>query len=202
MKIISIIAFLALLIMPCIAEELGAGNANFDLGDGYEASFVLPDIGKPYDVEISSPSINEFMKQTTYGFSVSSDGNELATVSMYVYQSPQLNPVPKASTEPENAASKSMGMGSRIKIPKTISGAQGYVGYDLPMGATGTDTSNAMTGFFRCFPGARKVSDALGDSLESSVEVSGETGGFPSSAQSLQVFNSLVDSIKITGPGI
>ncbi len=27
-------------------EELKAGNANFDLGDGYKASFVLPDIGK------------------------------------------------------------------------------------------------------------------------------------------------------------
>ncbi len=32
-------------------EELKAGNANFDLGDGYKASFVLPDIGKPYVVE-------------------------------------------------------------------------------------------------------------------------------------------------------
>ncbi|MCX6013474.1 MAG: hypothetical protein NTV30_08740 [Chloroflexi bacterium] len=32
-------------------EELKAGNANFDLGDGYKVSFVLPDIGKSYMIE-------------------------------------------------------------------------------------------------------------------------------------------------------
>jgi hypothetical protein len=70
------------------------------------------------------------------------------------------------------------------------------------MGSTGTDTSKAVTGFFRCFPGARKVYDAFGDSLEGSIEITGEISELPASAQSLQVFNSLVDSLKITGPGI
>jgi hypothetical protein len=39
--------------------------------------------------------------------------------------------------------------------------------------------------------------------LESTIEVSGETGeAFQASAHTLQVFNSMMDSIKISGPGI
>jgi hypothetical protein len=179
--------------------ELKAGNANFDLGDGYKASFVLPDIGKPYNVEIYPVSTIDILKLKTYGFSISSEGEELAKASMNVYSSLQLNPVPKARTE---AAFMPEILGQRVVIPKTIAGAPGYVGYDLQKDASGTDISNAAGGFFRYFPGARKVSDTLGESLESIYEVYGETGGLPSSAQSLQVFNSMVDSIKISGPGI
>jgi hypothetical protein len=180
-------------------EELKAGNANVDLGDGYKASFVLPDIGKPYNVEIYPVSTIDILKFKTYGFSISSEGEELAKASMNVYSSPQLNPVPKARTE---AAFMPEILGQRVVISKTIAGAPGYVGYDLQKDASGTDISNAATGFFRYFPGARKVSDTLGESLESIYEVYGETGGLPSSAQSLQVFNSMVDSIKISGPSI
>lgn len=174
-----------------------AGNATFDLGDGYEASFMLPDIGKSYIVEdayAESTTENSLFKP--YGFTISADGIDLASVTMYVYSSPQLYPVPKAITE---ASSSPDTMGPRVITPKTISGALGYVGYDLQVGATGTDTSNAMTGFFECFPGAQTVSDRLGENLESLIAVSGETGEFNASAQSLQVFNSLVDSIMISG---
>ncbi len=185
----------------CVEQE--AGEAKFDLGDGYEATFVLPDIGKLYDVEVSQFSLNDILNSKSGNIWISSNDTELSEVSMSIYPSPLLNPVPKASTEPESPASKSVGLGTRVKNPKTISGAPGYVGYDLPIGAIGTDTGNAITGFFRCFPGARKVSNALGgENLESSIEIAGESGGFPSSAQSLQVFNSLVDSLEITGPGI
>ena len=111
----------------------------------------------------------------------------------------QSNPVPKARTDPSIMPEI---MGQRIVTPKTISGVPGYVGYDQNKDASGTDTSNAVTGFFRFFPGARKVSDAMGESLESTIEVSGETGESLASAQSLQVFNSLADSIKISGPSI
>lgn len=180
-------------------EELKAGKANIDLGDGYKASFVLPDIGKPFNVEVYPPSINDIMKQKSYGFSISSDGKELAKASMYVYHSMQSNPVPKARTDPSIMPEI---MGQRIVKPKTISDVLGYVGYDQNKDASGTDTSNAVTGFFRFFPGARKVSDANGERLESTIEVSGETGEAPASAQSLQVFNSLADSIEISGPSI
>jgi hypothetical protein len=177
-------------------EELKAGNANVDLGDGYKASFVLPDIGKPYVVEdayAEGTTGNEIFKP--YGFIISSDGDDLAQVTMYVYSSPQSIYVPEASIKKSAAPDA---MGPEVRTPKTISSAPGYVGYILQIGATGTDTSNAMGGFFRCFPGARKES---GD-LKGIFEVSGETSGLSASAQSLQVFNSMVDSIKISGPGI
>jgi len=181
-------------IVACV--ELKAGNANVDLGEGYKASFVLPDIGKPYVVEdayTASTTDNKLFKP--YGFTISSEGIDLASMNMYVYSSPQWSPTPKASTEDSLVPEI---MGPRVTIPKTISGALGYVGYDLQIGATGTDTSNAMTGFFRCFPGAWKESDGL----KGIIEVIGETGEFPASAQSLLVFNSMADSIKISGPGI
>lgn len=180
-------------IAACV--ELNAGNANIDLGDGYKASFVLPDIGKTYNVEVYPPSVNDIMKLKSYGFSISSDEKELAKASMYVYPSPQPNPIPKARTEPSIMPEI---MGQRIITPMTISDAPGYVGYDQNKDALGTDTSNAVTGFFRFFPGAREVSN----SLESAIEVSGETGEAPASAQTLQVFNSMMNSIKISGPGI
>ena len=46
------------------------------------------------------------------------------------------------------------------------------------------------------------MSDAIGESLKGIFEVAGETSGLPASAQSLQVFNSKVNSIKISGPSI
>lgn len=184
-------------------EELNAGNAIFDLGDGYKASFVLPDIGTYYVLDYAYAdgiTENELLKYKAYGFTISSsDGIDLASMTMNVFSSPQFQPIPKARTE-DSALPDAMG--PRIIVPKTISGSPGYIGYDLQVGATGTDTSNAMTGFFRCFPGARKVSDSLGENLESRIEVYGEVGEFPASAQSLKVFNSMADSIKISGPGI
>jgi hypothetical protein len=191
-QLIVILLLLAASTSIAACVELNAGNANVDLGDGYMASFMLPDIGTTYEIE--AYPVGDFMGKS-YGFSISSGGVDLASASVHVYPSPQLSPMPKASTE-DSAMPDAMG--PRVTIPKTISDAQGYVGYDLQMSATGTDTSNAMTGFFRCFPGARKVSDGV----ESIIEVSGETSEFPASAQSLEVFNSMVDSIKISGPGI
>jgi hypothetical protein len=181
-------------IAACVA--LDAGNAFLDLGDGYKASFVLPDIGKPYVVEdayTTSQNDNGLFKP--YGFTISAEGIYLVSVNMYVYSSPQSNPIPEAKTEPSIMPEI---MGQRIITPKTISDAPGYVGYDQNIDASGTDTSNAVTGFFRFFPGAREVSD----SLESTIEVSGETGEAPASAQTLLVFNSIMDSIKISGPNI
>jgi hypothetical protein len=58
------------------------------------------------------------------------------------------------------------------------------------MGASGTDTSNAIKSFFRCFPGTGKMSDAIGESLKGIFEFAAETSGLPASAQSLRVFNS------------
>lgn len=179
-------------IAACV--ELPGGNAKFDLGDGYKASFVLPDIGKPYDVEIyPHGDVNGIFK--SYGFSISSEGKELAKASMYVYPSPQIQYVREAGLK--NSPMPDI-EGPQVITPKTISGSPGYVGFILPIGATGTDTSKVVGGFFKCFPGAQEVS---GD-LKGIIEVSGETSGLQASAQSLEVFNSMVDSIKISGPGI
>jgi hypothetical protein len=93
-----------------VCEELQSGNANINLGDGYKAQFVLPNIGKPYNVEIDPyGDVGGIFK--SYGFSISSDGNELVKASLNVHTSPQLNPVPKARTEP-SAMPELMGQGS------------------------------------------------------------------------------------------
>lgn len=166
-----------------------------DLGDGYKASFMLPDIGKPYTVEVYDENTNENPLFKPYGFEISSEGSYLAHVEMHVYSSPQPQYIMPAGTEDSLVPDQ---VGPRIITHKTINGASGYVAYDLQVGATGTDTSNAMAGFFGCFPGA--IEDSNG--LKGMIEISGQTGKTPASAESLQVFNSLVDSIKITGPGI
>ena len=167
------------LIASC--EEMKAGKATFDLGDGYKASFILPDIGKSYVVEDAYTAHTTTGLFTPYGFTISSDSIELASMKMYVYSSPQLYPAPKASTE---ASTMPEFWGPRIITLKTISGAPGYVGHDLQKGALETDISNALTGFFRCYPGASMVS---GD-LKGTIEVSGETSGISPSSQSLEVF--------------
>jgi hypothetical protein len=192
---IMILLLFAASISIAASVELNAGNANIDLGDGYKASFELPDIGTPYVVEDAYTAHTNTGLFIPYGFTISSDGIELASMKMYVYSSPQLYPAPKASTE---ASTIPEFWGPRIIAPKTISGAPGYVGHDLQKGALETDTSNVLTGFFRCYPGASMVS---GD-LKGTVEVSGETSGISPSAQSLEVFNSMVESIRISGPGI
>lgn len=193
---VAILLLCSACISIAVCEELKAGKATVDLGDGYTASFVLPDIGKSYVVE------DAYAEGTTgmdwykpYGFTISSGDMDLGQVLMHVYSSPQVLYVPEAGIE-DSAVPKAMG--PRVITPRTISGAPGYVGYDLQIGATGTDTSNAMTGFFRCYPGARQES---GD-LKGIIEVSGETGDFPASAESLEVFNSIMDSIRISGSGI
>jgi len=181
------------LIASC--EEIKAGKATFDLGDGYTASFVLPDIGKSYVVEDAYTAHTNNGLLTPYGFTISSAGVDLALVKMDIWSSPQSYPVPKASTEPSIMPEI---MGPRIITPKTISGAPGYLGHDLNKDASGTDTTNAVTGFFRCYPGASMMSG----NLKGTIELYGETSGISPSAQSLEVFNSIVDSIEISGPGI
>jgi len=189
-----------LLLIACLSPVTGvqtdAGKATFDLGDGYKASFELPDIGQSYvvdDAYTGGTNKNELFN--AYGFTISSGDVLLASMKMYVYTSPQFQPIPEARTEESILPDT---LGPRIIAPRTISGALGYIGYDLQVGAKETDTSNALTGFFKCFPEAKKESDQL----KGTFEVSGETGGFPASSESLQVFNSLVNSIEITGPGI
>ena len=192
--VISMLFAASISIAAC--EELVAGNAKFDLGDGYEASFVLPDIGNPYVLDyLYADGIAESILSKAYGFTISSDGKDLASVRMYVFSDQQFQYIPPAGTE---ASSTPDEIGPRIITHKTISGSPGYVGYDLQVGATGMDTTNPMGGFFKYFPGAFMEAN----DLKGLIEVYGESSGLSSSAQSLQVFNSLVDSIKITGPGI
>jgi hypothetical protein len=193
---IAILLLCSACISIAVCEDLKAGKATVDLGDGYKASFVLPDIGESYVVEDAyAEGITSMDWYKPYGFTISSGDMYLARVLMHVYSSPQFLYVPDASIE--DAVDTDV-MGPRVTTPKTISGAPGFVGYDLQIGAVGTDTSNAMTGFFRCYPGSWQES---GD-LKGTIEVSGETGDFPASAESLEVFKSIVDSIKISGPSI
>jgi hypothetical protein len=179
-----------------VCEELKSGNATIDLGDGYSASFVLPDIGKSYIVEnahIRGRSENESFKP--YGFTISSCGIMLVDVGMYVYSNPQLISIPEAGINDSVLPGVT---GPRVIIPRNISYAPGYVGYDLQINATELNARNPMAGFFLCYPGSWKE---LND-FKGIVEVIGETSVFPASDDSMKVFNFLVESIKISGPGI
>jgi hypothetical protein len=191
-----------LLLIACLSPVTGvqtdAGKATFDLGDGYRASFELPNIGNSYELDYAyddKVAKNEIMKYNEYGFMISSKGNDLATVTMKVYSDPQIEYLPKPHTEPSFAPDT---VGPRIITPKTIGGSLGYIGYDLPAGGTGTDISKAISCFFKYYPGSW---EELGD-VKGLFEVYGETSGLPSSAESVKVINSLINSIKITGPGI
>jgi hypothetical protein len=179
-------------------KNVNPGTTNLDLGDGYKASLKLPDIGALYEIEIYQVNTNDILKNMTYGFSISAESKELAKASIYVFQTTQSYPTPKSRQEDSIMPEI---MGPRIVTAKTIDNSPGFVGYDLNKGET-TDTNNAADGFFHYYPRTRRVSDVLGTSLEGKIEVTGESGGFPSSAQSRQVFNSIVDSIHISGPGI
>jgi hypothetical protein len=192
---IIIILLLVGIISTATCAEQRIAKSNFDLGDGYKATFKLPDISYVLDYAYTE-QIAENPLCKAYGFTVSSsEGKLLATVTMYAYLETQPQYLPKAGIE-DSALSGTMG--PRIITHKIISGAPGYIGYDLPVDATGTDTSNAMTGFFKCFPGASEGSNGL----ESLFEISGETSEFPASDESLQVLNELADSITISGRGI
>jgi hypothetical protein len=196
-QLIALALLFAASVSLATCEEMKAGKATFDMGDGYIASFMLPDIGTPYVLDYVYPggiADIELLKYKSYGFTISSNGADLASLTMDVHSSPQSQYVREAGRRDSSTPD----MGPEVIIPKTISSSPGYVGYILQIGATGTDTSNAMGGFFTCLPGAHGLS---GD-LKGEIEVKGETSGLPASAQSLKVFNSIVDSIKISGPGI
>lgn len=198
-KWIAILLLCSTCISIAVCEELKAGKATVDLGDGYKASFVLPDIGKSYQVEglykegTSGEMVLGMYKP--YGIMISSDGNDPVHLQMSVYTSPQFLFLPEAGIQKSPVPDE---IGPRITTPRTISGAQGYTGYDLKPGATGTDTSDAMGGFFKFYPNAYLDS---GD-LKGLIEVYVETGDSPASPQALQVLESMLDSIKISGPGI
>jgi len=192
---IIIILLLVGIISIATCAEQRIAKSEFDLGDGYKATFKLPDISYVLDYAYTE-RISENPMFKAYGFTVSSsEGKLLASVKMYAYFKTQPQYLLKAGVEDSSLPGT---MGPRIIAHKTISGAPGYIGYDLPVGATGTDTSNAMTGFFKCFPGASEGSDGL----EGLFEVSGETSEFPASGESLKVLNELADSITISGRGI
>lgn len=63
---------------------------------------VLPDIGTQYVLDYAYAegiAENELLNYKAYGFTVSSDGIDLASVTMNVFSSPQFQPMPEARTE-------------------------------------------------------------------------------------------------------
>gem|GEM_PF-5597729 len=195
-----IVLCLVLLLLPASADSnvlknIAPGLVSLDLGDGYEMSFQLPDAQAAYDVEVVGPSVSDILKFTRYEIYVYPIGKDdsIANIFLMIYAEPWINPIPKNTrTEPSGI------MGPRVEMPQTIDGTRGFVGYDWPAGDPGTDFSKAMWMFFSYYPNAWEEDG----SIKSYIKISGESAATEEYPSSLQVTQSIMDSIHTTGPGI
>lgn len=167
------------------SEEMKPGKEAVGFGDGYVAEFVLPDIGKSYQLEASYDN-----GEPINSFSILADGKQL--ISFYMQR------IRGRITGLDGGVFEYSVLGPMIIMPKTISDAPGRVVIDLKAGKTALNTSNIELAYFQFYPGAKKESDGWKDG--NFVEVSTESPH--PSPQALQVLESMLESIKVSGPGI
>jgi hypothetical protein len=180
-----------------VQKNVPPGKADLDLGNGYKASFELPGAENAYDLEVIEPTQLDFLvKGTRYEFYVYPAGKEdpITKLFLYVYSAPWRDPIPKYDRMDPTGSD----IGPQVRMPQTIDGARGYVGYDWLADDPGTDPSKAMWMFFTYYPHAWEEDG----SLMSNIVIKGESAYVKDYPNSLQVIQSIVDSIHITGPGI
>lgn len=190
--------FVALLILSGMSQgvllkNLKPGNVNVDLGDGYKASFNLPNAVNAYDVETDS-SYTDILKFTNYNAYIREVGSDkdFLVVTLRVFSEPQLDYIPKQAA----GRSEIEGMGPEDMIPRSIDGANGYVFYGYPKGNAGTNTNEANGAAFHYYPKA--IFD--GDELKGIYEVLADTyGAAYTDPRTIPVFQSILDSIHVTG---
>jgi hypothetical protein len=199
--LVALIVLLPLATCEQTLKSVKPGPVTLDLGDGYTASFTLGNTEQKYDIEISTPSINQMIPEYKhYAFYIYPTGSEdqLGYVSMTVSsKGPMSSPLPVDRRE-EDTGDGNFGLGARVVIAKTIDGSIGYVGYDWQTGKPVTDEKDAISAFFHYYPGARKTSSGI----EGNVDVIGEPGILDKFPRSLPIFQALIDTLKIRGPAI
>lgn len=159
------------------------GNVNIDLGDGYKASFNLPDTVSAYDI-VTEPEYHQV--------SISASGSEDTIIEITLEVGSQRFPhsIPAAGRS-----------GSGLTYaPRSIDGAPGCVVYSYPEGNPGTNPDEAGGAAFRYYPGATAPKEGLDGSTEvdSAYEVYADTMG-SSGSTTISVFDSVLDSIHVTG---
>jgi hypothetical protein len=197
--LVALIVLLPLATCEQTLKSVKPGTVTLDLGDGYTASFTLGNTEQKYDIEVSTPSINQMIPEyKNYAFYIYPTGSEdqLGYVSMTVSSKGYMSyPLPVDRRE-EDTGDGNFGLGARVVTAKTIDGSIGYVGYDWQTGKPVTDVKDAISAFFHYYPGARKTSSGI----ESNVDVIGEAGIFDKFPRSLPIFQALIDTLKIGGP--
>lgn len=183
---ITIIAVLVLSIFGAaqgaLIQDVKPGEINVDLGDGYKASFTLPNAVSAYDIKTDL----EY-----HSASVSASGSEDSFIEITLWVESQRFPhsIPAAGRS-----------GSGLTYaPRSIDGAPGCVIYSYPEGNPGTtDESNGAA--FRYYPDAISLK-AMPDGsteVESIYEVYADTLG-SSGPTTISIFYSILDSIHVTG---
>jgi hypothetical protein len=189
--------FVALLIVGVsqgtLLQNVKPGNVNIDLGDGYKASFNLPNAAKAYDVETDS-GYSDILKFTDYNIYIREAGSDedFLSVVLRVFSEPQLDYITKEAS----GRTEIEGIGTEVRIPRSIDGANGYVFYGYPEGNAGTNINEANGAAFHYYPKA--IVD--GDDLKSIYEVLADTyGAALTDPRAITVFQSILDSIHVSG---
>lgn len=189
--------FTALLIVGisqgALLQNVKPGNINVDLGDGYKASFNLPNAINAYDVETDS-GYSDVLKFTNYNVYIKEAGSDkdFLDITLRVSSEPQLDYIPKEAAGRQEIK----GIGPEVRIPRSIDGANGYVFYGYPEGNAGTNINEANGAAFHYYPKAI----ANGEDLKSIYEVFADTHGAAlTDPRAIIVFQSILDSIHVLG---
>lgn len=178
--------FMALLIIGAtqgaLIQDIKPGKVNVDLGDGYKASFILPNAVSAYDIK-TEPEY--------HSASVSASGSEdsFIEITLWVESQPFPHSIPAA------------GSGSGLTyVPRAIDKASGCVIYDYPEGNPGTNPDESDGAAFRYYPGATSLKAKPDGSteVEGIYEVYADTLG-SSGPTTISVFDSILNSIHVTG---
>ena len=121
--------------------NVNPGKMNVDLGDGYKASFTLPNTGSAYDVETVS-SYSDILKSHSYEVYVNAAGSNDSFLMVRLLVESESTPyfIPKAG---RGTDLKIPGVGPSVNIPQSIDGFDGYVYYSYPEGNPATNTNEA-----------------------------------------------------------
>ena len=165
-----------------LLKDITPGKVNVDLGDGYKASFTLPNTVRAYDIKTDSQY---------HVVSVNAADNEDSFLEI------QLTVTSQSYPHSIPAAGRS---GSGLTyVPRSIDGATGYVIYGYPKDYSGTNPEEADGAVFKYYPGA-KTPKAIpdGTEVEGLYEVYADTLG-SSGPTTISVFNTILNSIHVTG---
>jgi hypothetical protein len=181
-QLIVILLLFAASISTAACVELKAGNVNIDFGDGYKASFTLPNTVSAYDIKTDTQY---------HVVSVNAADNEDTFLEIQLTVASQSYPhsIPAAGRSDSGLT----------YLPRSIDGATGCVIYAYPENNPGTNPDEANGAVFKYYPGATAPkATADGIEVEGIYEVYADTLG-SSGPTTISVFDSILNSIHVTG---